>query len=154
MSALNTASPPKHFYISAEEINKTRRAPFLPVLLILAMAAMFGFDASKSQPLHFLMVFFVAILFSIAVVSIGLHGARRQVDEYKKCRLTIGADSITWSAAGGDTTLSRSTIISATATIARGKVRVIQLSLADGSQRTLEAYDDMDGLFQLLRRVD
>jgi hypothetical protein len=141
----------RHFYISGAEIRKTRWAPFLPALLILPMAAMFGFDASKSQPMHFLMVFSVAILFSAAVVSIGLQGARRQVEAYRKSRLTVNEDTLIWTTGATQTTLERSAITRVTAQKSWGRVRVVELCFADGPSRKLEAYDDMDGLFELLR---
>lgn len=141
---------PRTFSISQAEIRKTRRAPLLPVLLILPMAAMFGFDASKSQPLHFLMVFSIAILFSAAVVGIGLHGARRQVAEYRRSRLLVGDNSLVWETGGGRTELPLSEIVRTSVYRSRGRVRRIDLHLSDGTQRRLEAYEDMDLLFDLL----
>lgn len=142
------------FHISEVEVRKTRRAPLLPVLLILPMAAMFGFDSSKSQPLHFLMVFSIAILFSAAVVSIGLHGARRQIAEYRKSRLVLSDSSLVWETGGGRTELALNRISRVAAARSRGHVRRIDLHLVDGTQKQLEAYEDMEALYDMLARND
>jgi len=138
------------FSISDAEIGKTRRGAFLPALLILPIAALFGLDSSKSQPMHFLMTFSIGILFAAAVVSIGWFGAQKRIAEYRKTSLTIADGKLIWRSGIGQSELDLSMVESVARRGGRGDVSVITLTLADGSRKTLEGYDRMRILFERL----
>jgi hypothetical protein len=132
------------FTLSESEARRMRRGAFLPVLLILPMAAMFGLDKSKSQPMHFLMVFSVAVVIAAVVVSIGWYGARRRIDDFSRTTLTITADKLIWNSSLGQSELNLDGITNLSVRKVRGAVRSVVLSRSGGGQTTLEGYADMD----------
>lgn len=140
------------FFISDAEIRKTRRGAFLPALLILPIAAMFGLDSSKSQPMHFLMTLCVGIGFAAAVVSIGWYGAKRTISEYSRTSLTVADGKLIWKSGAGVTALDLSEIKSVDKHERRGNVQSITLDLIDGGQKRLQGYDRMNVLFDCLSR--
>jgi len=138
------------FTISEAEIRKTRRGAFLPALVILPMACMFGIDSSKSQPMHFLMTISIGIIFAAAVVSVSWYGAKKTIAEYGKSSLTIRNNRLIWKTGTGVTELDLESVEAVTKKESRGDVQSITLRLADGGIRTLEGYDRMNVLFESL----
>ena len=137
-------SEDESFTLSESEARRMRRGAFLPVVLILPMAAMFGFDKSKSQPAHFLMVFSVAIVIAAIVVSIGWYGAKRRIDEFSRTMLTITLGQLVWKSSLGRTELAMHDIAAVTIQKVRGKVRSVSLARSTGGRTLLEGYADMD----------
>ena len=133
----------KIFTMSEEEARRMRRGVFLPALLILPMAAMFGFDQSKSQPMHFLMVFSVALGIAAAVVSISWYGAKRRIDEFSRTTLMFAGDGLVWESALGRSELKLSDVTAVSIQKTRGAVRSIALTRT-GTTTTLEGYNSME----------
>ena len=134
------------YTMSAREALRIKRGAFLPALLILPMAAMFGFDRSKSQPMHFLMVFSVALCLAAAVVTISRYGAKRRIAEFSKTRLKITEKEIQWSSTLGETVLPFAEIDGLRIHKVRGDVRSITLTRNGGGQTVLEGYDSMNDI--------
>ena len=134
----------RSFTLSDAEARRMRRGAFLPILLILPMAAMFGFDRSKSQPIHFLMVFSVATLIAAIVVSIGWYGAKRRIDEFSRTMLTITPDKLVWNSSLGRSELALGDIEAVLIRKVRGSVRSVSLTRGTGASTLLEGYADMD----------
>ena len=130
--------------MSVEEAKRMKRGAFLPAVLILPVAAMFGFDASKSQPMHFLMVFSVASCLAGAVVSISWYGARRRIAEFSKTRLTVEEAQLVWTSPLGETVLPFADIAKVDVQKVRGDVRSIHIMRRKGGQMILEGYESMD----------
>lgn len=129
-----------------------RRGAFLPILLILPMAAMYGLDGSKSQPMHFLMTFTVATGIAAVIVSVSWYGAKRRIAEFSRTRLSIVDGKIVWTTGTRKTELSLDDVTKIDVQDTRGSVRSIVLRRAGGSQTTLEGYDRMDDLLEGLCR--
>jgi len=127
-----------------------RRGAFLPVLLILPMAAMFGLDRSKSQPMHFLMVLSVAMAIAAIVVSIGWYGAKRRIDEFSRTMLTITPGELVWNSSLGRSELKLTDITAISIQKVRGSVRSVSLSRSTGGRMLLEGYADMDVIAEKL----
>lgn len=127
-----------------------RRGAFLPVLLILPMAAMFGFDRSKSQPTHFLMVFAIASLIAAIVVSIGWYGAKRRIDEFSRTMLTITPEKLVWNSSLGRSELELADIVAVSIRKVRGHVRSVLLTRNAGANTVLEGYVNMDVIAHML----
>lgn len=138
------------FTLSETEAGRMRRGAFLPVLLILPMAAMFGLDRSKSQPMHFLMVFSVAMLIAAIVVSIGWYGAKRRIDEFSRTILTIASDKLVWNSSLGQSELELGDIVAISIRKVRGSVRSVSLTRSTGARTLLEGYADMDVIAEKL----
>ncbi|MGI9204443.1 MAG: hypothetical protein ACR2Q3_10560 [Woeseiaceae bacterium] len=138
------------FTLSEAEARRMRRGAFLPVLLILPMAAMFGFDQSKSQPMHFLMVFSVAAVIATIVVSIGWYGAKRRIDEFSRTVLTITPDRLVWNSSLGQSELELGDIDAVSIIKVRGSVRSVSLVRSTGVRTLLEGYADMDVIAEKL----
>lgn len=132
------------FTLSESEARRMRRGAFLPVLVILPMAAMFGIDKSKSQPMHFLMVFSVAVVIAAIVVAIGWYGARRRIDEFSRTTLTITADKLIWNSSLGKSELDLDNITAVSIRKVRGAARSVTLIRHTGGKNLLEGYADMD----------
>lgn len=127
-----------------------RRGAFLPVLLILPMAAMFGLDRSKSQPMHFLMVFSVALVIAAIVVSIGWYGAKRRIDEFSRTMLTITPGKLVWNSSLGRSELQLTEITAIMIQKVRGRVRSVSVTRSTGGRTILEGYADMDVIAEKL----
>ena len=138
------------YTLSAAEARRLRRGAFLPILLILPMAAMFGLDASKSQPMHFLMTFTVASGISAVVVSISWSGAKRRIAEFSQTTLTINDGKIVWMIGSRRTELSLNEVTKIDVQELRGNVRTITLIRAGGARTMLEGYERMNDLLDRL----
>lgn len=130
-----------------------RRGAFLPALLILPMAAMFGFDASKSQPLHFLMIFAMASGLAAVVVSISWYGAKRRIDEFSRMTLKITADHLTWISSLGETVIPCAEVTSISIHKVRGVVRTVTLVWRGGRRSTIEGFEMMDTIADQLAQI-
>lgn len=140
------------FTLSEAEARRMRRGAFLPILLILPLAAMFGLDSSKSQPLHFLMTFTVALVIGAVIVSVSWHGARRRIAEFSRTSLSVTDGKIVWTTGSRRTELSLGEVTKIDAQGSRNSVRSIVLWRAGGTRTTLEGYERMNDLLELLRR--
>lgn len=127
-----------------------RRGAFLPILLVLPMAAMFGLDKSKSQPMHFLMTFAIATGIAAVIVSVSWHGAKRRITEFSRTRLSIVDGKVVWTTGRRKTELNLNDVTKIDVQYARGSVRSIVLRRAGGVQTTLEGYERMDNLLERL----
>lgn len=143
------------FTISEAEARRMRRGAFLPILLILPMAAMFGLDASKSQPMHFLMTFTVAAIIGAVIVSVSWNGAKRRIAEFSRTSLAVVDGKIVWTAGSRRTELDLVDVIRIDVQDTRGSVRTIVLSREGGVRTTLEGYERMDDLLaRILKHTD
>lgn len=141
------------FKTSVAEATRMRRGAFLPALLILPMAAMFGFDESKSQPLHFLMIFAMASGLAAVVVSISWYGAKRRIDEFSRMTLTVGADRLTWVSSLGETAIPFAEVTSISINKVRGVVRTVTLTRRDGRESTIEGFEKMESIAGQLTQI-
>ena len=129
-----------------------RRGAFLPILLIFPMAAMFGLDSSKSQPMHFLMTFMVATGIAAVIVSVSWHGAKRRIAEFSKTRLSIVDGSILWTMGSRRTQLKLADVTRIDVQESGGSVRSIVLARTGGARTTLEGYERMNDLLEILEQ--
>jgi len=136
----------KTFTFSDAEARRMRRGAFLPIALIVPMAAMFGLDASKSQPMHFLMTFAVATGVAAIVVSMGWAGAKRRIAEFAAIRLSVEGGKIVWSTASRRTELDLHDVTKIEVLEIRGAVRTITLVRTNRARTTLEGYERMSEL--------
>ncbi len=141
------------FKTSAAEATRMRRGAFLPALLILPMAAMFGFDESKSQPMHFLMIFAMASGLAAVVVSISWYGAKRRIDELSRMTLKVAADHLTWDSSLGETVIPFADVTAISINKVRGAVRTVTLMRRDGRKYTIEYFQKMDTIADQLAQI-
>ncbi len=132
------------FKMNKNEAKRVRRGAFLPALLILPMAAMFGFDDSKSQPMHFLMIFAMASGLAAVVVSISWYGAKRRIDDFSQTTLTIAADHFTWLSSYGEQKTPFAEISSVSISKVRGEIRIVSVVSRDGRETRIEGFEKMD----------
>lgn len=140
----------KIFTFSEAEARRMRRGAFLPIVLIVPMAAMFGLDSSKSQPMHFLMTFAVAAGIAAVVVSMGWSGAKRRIAESSAVRLSVENGKMVWTTGSRQTDLDLGEVTRIDVLETRGTVRSIVLVRANAARTTLEGYDSMNDLLDLL----
>jgi hypothetical protein len=138
------------FTLSESEARRMRRGAFLPILLIVPMAAMFGLDSSKSQPMHLLMTITVACVIGAVIVSVSWHGATRRIAEFSRTSLSVVNGKIVWATGNRQTELALADVTRIDVHGSRKEVRTIALRRSDGSTTTLEGYARMDDLLQLL----
>lgn len=132
-----------------------RRGAFLPILLIMPMAAMFGLDSSKSQPMHFLMTFAVAAVIGAVIVSVSWHGAKRRIAEFSRTKLSVASGKIIWVTGNRQTEINLDEVIKIDVQETRREVRTIALRRAGGMTTTLEGYGDMHELLDdICEQVD
>ena len=129
-----------------------RRGAFLPILLIFPMAAMFGLDSSKSQPMHFLMTFSVATGIAAVIVSVSWHGAKRRIAEFSRTELSIVDGNVVWTTGSRRTELELADVTKIDVQESGGLVRSIVLRRAGGARTTLEGYERMNDLLGILRQ--
>jgi hypothetical protein len=145
----------RFFTLSDSEARRMRRGAFLPILIIVPMAAMFGLDSSKSQPMHFLMTFAVATVIGAIIVSVSWHGAKRRIAEFSRTRLAIVDGKIIWTTGNRQTELNLQEVTKIDVQETRSEVRAIALRRASGTTTTLEGYERMNELLDdLCRQVD
>jgi len=140
------------FTLSDAEARRIRRGAFLPLFLILPLATMFGIDSSKSQPMHFILTFSIAIVFAAIVVSISRAGAKRRVADFTKTTLTVSAGKLIWKSTLGRSELSLEDVAHIVVRQKRDSVRSITLVRADGNRTTLEGYANMNLLLEKLQQ--
>lgn len=129
-----------------------RRGAFLPILLIVPMALMFGLDSSKSQPMHLMMTLTVATVIAAIVVSISWYGTKRRIAEFSLTTLALEDGNIVWTIGTRRTELSLKEVTKIDVQETRGTVRAIVLSRAGGTRTTLEGYERMNDLLDCLCR--
>ena len=139
------------FTFSEAEARKMRVGAFLPLLLILPIAASFGLDSSKSQPSHFLITFGIGIAFATLFVSMSWAGVKGRIEQLSNTTLSITDQNIVWQFAAGRTELSWENISEVIINERVGVVRSIVLKLSDGGQSTIEGFDRMDVLVSCLQ---
>lgn len=143
------------FTLSESEARRMRRGAFLPILLIVPLAAMFGLDSSKSQPVHLLMTMTVASVIGAIIVSVSWHGAKRRIAEFSRTSLSIADGRIVWTTGNRQTELALAEITRIDVQGSRKAVRTITLRRSGGSTTMLEGYARMDDLLHLLsQQVD
>jgi len=148
-------SDSQNFTLSESEARRMRRGAFLPILLIAPMAAMFGLDSSKSQPMHLLMTIVVAAVIGAVIVSVSWHGATRRIAEFSRTSLSVADGRLVWTTGNRQTELALADVTRIDVQGSRKKVRTINLRRSNGSTTTLEGYAGMDDLLQLLsQQVD
>lgn len=138
------------FTMSEAEVKRLRRGALLPALLILPMSAMFGLDQSKSQPMHFLMVFTVAIILAAAVVSISWYGAKRRIADFSHTILDVKPDRLIWHSPLGESELPYDEIAALTIRKVRKYVRGIDIVKVDGRKVSIEGFQSMDAIARKL----
>ena len=145
----------RFFTLSESEAQRMRRGAFLPILLILPLAAMFGLDSSKSQPMHFLMTFTVAAVIGAVIVAVSWSGAKRRIAEFSRVRLSIVAGKIIWVTGSRQTELDLHEVTKIDVQETRREVRMISLSRVGGATTTLEGYDRMNELLDdICQQID
>ena len=107
-----------------------RRGAFLPLFLIVPLAAVYGLDASKSQPTHFLITILIGVVCAAVVVSISWHAANRRIAEFSKTVISIDNGRLMWTSGVGNSDLDLSTVNSVIVRQWRGTVRSIILKIS------------------------
>lgn len=138
------------FTLSEAEARRLRRGAFLPVVLIVPVALIFGLESSKPQPMHFLMTFAVATGIGAVVVSIGWYGAQRRIAEFSRTRLSIEDGRMVWTFGARKTELNLDEVKKIDVAETRGSVRSIVLYRAGGMRTTLEGYGHMNEMLDRL----
>ena len=128
-----------------------RRGAFLPAVLIVPLATMYGLDSSKSQPMHFLITFLIGLVCAAVVVAISRSAAERRIRELSKTSLTVGSGKLVWMSGMGESELSLDTISKAIVRRRGGWVRSIMFKLDNGRSVELQGYNEMDDLLESLR---
>ena len=128
-----------------------RVGAFLPLLLILPIAASFGLDSSKSQPSHFLITFGIGIAFAVLFVSISWAGVQGQIEQLSNTTLSVSNQNLVWQFAAGRTELSWENISEVIVNERLGVVKTIVLKLANGGQSRIEGFDRMDVLVSCIQ---
>jgi len=140
------------FTFSDAEAKRIRRGAFLPLLLILPLAIMFGIDSSKSQPIHFILTFLIALIFAAIVVSISWAGAKRRIVDFTKTTLTVSDGKLIWRSTLGRSELSLEDITRIVVHQKKDSVRSIALVRADGNRTMLEGYANMNLLLEQVQQ--
>jgi hypothetical protein len=140
------------FTFSEAEARKMRFGAFLPLLLILPIAASFGLDSSKSQPSHFLITFSIGLAFAVVFVSVARAGIRGRIDQLSNTIISITEQKIVWQFGTGNTELFLEQIAEVIVQRRWGAVKSILLKYADGKQSRIEGYDRMEVLVECLRK--
>lgn len=143
---------PEVFLFSEAEGRRMRRGAFLPLLVILPLAAMFAFDDSKSQPAHFLLTFGMGIVFGTIVVLISRAGANNRIAQMSKTELTVTDGKLVWRSNLGQTELALNTVTGMEIHCRGRQTRSILLKLQNGSRTQLDGYVAMDRLAATLRK--
>ena len=128
-----------------------RRGAFLPAVLIVPLATMYGLDSSKSQPMHFLITFIIGLVCAAVVDSISRSAAERRIRELSKTTLNVGDGKLVWTSGMGETELGLDAISKVTVRQGRGSVRSITLTLDTGRNIELQGYKEMNDLLASLR---
>ncbi|MDA0679403.1 MAG: hypothetical protein O2880_03605 [Proteobacteria bacterium] len=136
------------YTISEAEARRMRRGAFLPVLLVVPLALMFGLDKSKSQPMHLLMTFVIASGIAAVIVSIGWYGAKRRIAEFSHIILTVTENRLVWSTGARRTELNLDDVTMIDVQETRGSIRSIILRRSGSTNTTLEGYERMDDLLE------
>jgi hypothetical protein len=139
------------FQFSEHEARRMRRGVYLFPLIILPFVAVFGLDASKSQPVHFIIVLTIGVM--ICSVFIGIHriGVREQIRNARNTLLTVSADRLIWSGNMGNSELLLGRVTAATVELHFGRIRSVKLNLDNNSSMTLAGYERMDELVEILQ---
>jgi hypothetical protein len=140
------------FSFSEAEARKLRRGAFLPILVILPIAAMFGADSSKHQPTHFLLTFGIGIICAAVIVLISSAAARKRAEAMSRVTLSVGDGNLVWESPIGKSELYLRNVTEIAIRERRGRVRVVTLKSDDGTQSRLEGYENMDELARNLSR--
>lgn len=147
-SARTNVSDGNTFCFSEIEAQRMRRGSLLFPLLVLPFAAIFGLDASKSQPTHFIIIMSIAALISGIFVAIGRAGANAQIRNARATSLTVASDRLIWDGNFGHSEKLLRDMQSVTAIRRRDKVVAIIATWSDGKSSRIEAYERMDELFE------
>lgn len=138
------------FFFDAGAAGKMRRAAFVPLLLILPIAAMFGADPSKSQPMHFLMSFGMGVVCGGIIVLMSWTAINRRIAHLSGLRLSLVPGKIVWTSAIGESTVDLDRIRDVRIRQRRGNARTIVLTLEDGSRARIEGFLGMNELCEAL----
>ena len=139
------------FEFDVTESRRMRRGAFLPAVLIVPLATMYGLDSSKSQPTHFLITLLIGLVCAAVVVAISRSAVDRRIRDLSKTSLTSGDDRLIWKSGMGQSELDLDTVSRAIVRQRRGSVRSITLKLDNGRSVELQSYTRMDDLLEDLR---
>ena len=140
------------FTFSEAEARKMRVGAFLPLFLILPIAASFGLDSSKSQPSHFLITFGIGLAFAVLFVSVARAGVRGRIDQLTNTIISITDQKIVWQFGTEHTELFLEQISEVIVQKRWGAVKSILLKHADSKQSRIEGYDRMEVLVECIRK--
>ena len=140
------------FTFSEAEARKMRVGAFLPLLLILPIAASFGLDSSKSQPTHFVITFSIGLAFAAVFVLMARAGVRGRIEQLSNTTISITDQEIVWQFGKGRTELLLGKISEIIVQERWGTVKSIVLNHAGGKQSRIEGYERMDILVECLRK--
>ncbi len=140
------------FTFSEAEARKMRIGAYLPLLLILPIAASFGLDSSKSQPSHFLITFGIGIAFAVLFVSISRAGVRGRIEQLSNTTISITDDEIVWQSGPTRSVLLLDDVSEVIIQERWGAIKSVILILANGSQSRVEGYQRLDVLVMCLRK--
>jgi hypothetical protein len=143
----------KTFEFSEAEARKMRVGAFLPLLLILPIAASFGLDSSKSQPSHFIITFSIGLAFAALFVSMARAGVRGRIDQLSNTTISITDKKIVWQFGSSHTELILDQISEVVVQERWGTVKSIILRLADGNSSRIEGYERMEIVVECLRKL-
>jgi len=139
------------FKFSEAEARKMRVGAFLPLFLILPIAASFGLDSSKSQPSHFVITFSIGLAFAALFVSMARAGVRGRIDQLSNSTISITGEKIVWQFGSGHTETFLDQISEVIVQQRWGAVKSIVIKLTDGNHSRIEGYERMDTLVECLR---
>jgi hypothetical protein len=150
-SACDRMSDTTTFRFSEAEARRMRRGVFMFPLIVLPFVAVFGLDASKSQPTHFIIMLLIGIVMCVVLGGILWFGVRAQIANSRQTLLTILPDRLSWTSDIGQSELFFNEVVAVTAKMRFGQIRSLVLRLSDKSARRLEGYEHMDELLVCLK---
>ncbi len=140
------------FTFSEAEARKMRLGAYLPLVLILPIAASFGMDSSKSQPSHFLITFGIGVAFAVLFVSISRAGVRGRIEQLSNTTISITDDEIAWQFGSACSELRLDDVSEVIIQQRWGAIKSVILILENGKQSRIEGYERMDVLIMCLRK--
>jgi len=139
------------FSFNQAEAGRMRRAAFLPAVLIVPLATMYGLDSSKSQPTHFLITFVIGLVCAAVVVAISRSAVSRRIDELSRTTVEVGDGKLVWKSGMGETGVDLATVAGMVVRKKSNSVQAIALTLDNGRSLELQGYEHMDDLLVRLR---
>lgn len=138
------------FRFSEDEARRMRRGVYLFPLIIMPFVAVFGLDASKSQPTHFLIVLSIGLILCGVFLGIARAGVNAQIRSARATLLTVSPDRLTWISDIGQSELLFRDIAAVTVRNRFGRTHSLLLKLSQGKAMTLHGYERMDEIVDCL----